>query len=101
MPCDCAHAMCSRTTSGRQEAGGDRVTGTRHHRERQRGQHCLQQSEIIFLEPSRPIGREGIGNPGAVRKVALRAEAEDLREIIRTAFRGELLEHREVELLSR
>ena len=68
-----------------------------HHRERQRGQHSLQQYEIIITEAVRQIARKRIADAGAVGSVPIRTEADDLREIIGSAGGGEIFENGKIE----
>ena len=67
---------------GLEQAGGDRVAGMRHHRERHGRQDGLQQRKVVLAKAPRPVGRERIADAGAARRVALRAEADDLGEIV-------------------
>jgi hypothetical protein len=76
-----------------EEAGSDRVTGMRHHRERDSRQHGLQQQKVIVAKASRPVRREGIANPDPMRRVATRTKAHDLGKIVGSTGAGELLEN--------
>ena len=69
-----------------------------HHREGDRGQYRPQQDQIIVAESAGTVGRERIADAGAVGGVPVRAELDDLREIIGSASGGELLENRKIEL---
>ena len=68
-----------------------------HHRERHRGQHGLQQYEIIIAEAVRQIARKRIADAGAMGSVPVRTEADDLREIIGSAGGGEIFENGKIE----
>src|SRR5262245_19785804 len=68
-----------------------------HHREGNRRQYRPQQDQIIVAESARTVGRERIADAGAVRGVPVRAELDDLREIVGSAGGGELLENRKIE----
>jgi hypothetical protein len=82
---------------GAQETGGDRMAGMCHHREGHRGQHGPQQYEVIVAKAPRPVGRERIADAGAMGRVSVFPETDDLREIIGGAPGGELLENGKIE----
>ena len=73
------------------------MAGMCHHREGHGRQHGPQQYDLIVVEAPRPVGRERIADAGAVRRVPVRTEADDLREIIGSAGGGELLQNGKIE----
>src|ERR1700719_509999 len=70
----------------------------RHHCQRQSRQYRPQQGEVILAEALSAVGREGIGDAGSARGVALRPETDDLGEVVGRAVVGELFENRKIGL---
>jgi hypothetical protein len=73
------------------------MAGMCHHREGHSRQHGPQQYEVIVTEAARQIGRKRIADAGAVGRVPVRTEADDLREIIGSAGGGEIFENGKIE----
>src|SRR6516225_6326572 len=70
----------------------------RHHRQRDDGQHRLQQHEVIVVETVRSVSGEGIADSGSARRIVGIAEADDLGEIIGGAGIGKLVQQRKIDL---
>ena len=74
------------------------MAGMGHHRQGDDRQHSFQQHQVVVREALRPVGREGVADARSARRVAIRAKADDLGEIIGGAGVGELLERGKIEL---
>src|SRR5262249_57099133 len=87
---------------GRAECGskwprGERVRSIGHQRKEDGGQTGGQQYQMIVAESAGTISCERIAYPCAVRRIPVRAESDDLREIVGSAGGGELFENRKIE----
>src|SRR5439155_27133007 len=52
---------------------------------------------VIVTEATRQVGRKRIADAGAVRRIPVRTEADDLREIIGSARGGKIFENGKIE----
>jgi hypothetical protein len=59
----------------------------------------LQQRHVVITEAAAAIGRERIDGAGALRRVAVLAEAEELREIVGRALAEEFIQDDKIALL--
>src|SRR6516162_8040259 len=66
-----------------EEAGGNRVLGIRHNRKGYRGQHCLDQAEIVLAKAIWAIGREREADPAVGERLGHHADRDQLGDIIR------------------
>src|SRR6516225_9987449 len=65
-----------------EEAGGNRVLGIRHNRKGYRGQHCLDQAEIVLAKALWVIGRERETDPAVGERFGHHADGDQIGDIV-------------------